>query len=656
MQRVNSSSSISSSTTTVMSNQSGGNASETLTYLQCYEAMVRHQDQEFEATSAHMKEIASKIKYLGRKGSNGGSSNGYTAADKSGQNMEIRNNEETGMITYLEMRRCLLRLGCTWNRSIHQYNCRVYDGSTAEKKYYYDDDVSVGSENSSFSGTSGGTGSSSFGLASNRNIISTDNQLIMLLTTLVEMEERYRAKRLVVAEEKIVDDEDSYFQGLTLPEFIQAYKVIIGGMQSLQCSPEPKSSRGYDQGKEGDPVVDFRTRSRERTLGLLQLFGPNVGILKSNRTVSGNPAQDNHLYSPERIPKAIVSPRRLRAASPSSRKLRQHNFAKDGLEPRKFNEDSIRKLVHSKDAALAKIMEEHELEMNVIKTNMEALRSKERRSRVVLRQRRARTRNAILAVSVILIAGGLIVEYQRRQRIAREIALGREVERKKTAEKIVALKQKKETLSRKLADAEGVARFEERRYNTLEKEMGDWGSEIEDIEVKWLIDQGYLETCKVSSKTFDFEASQLKSRIDELEEEAKWCASALHRAQKKTEAFNNTAATEKSFNNGSAERSDIISTSEAQTNNPVKLEMKYNSAFRKGVILRQAYSAVAGVATSFALQRLLPIALNFFAPTRVIAPIAQTPVFLVNSVWMDRIEFITVAGLIGRSLALFFLP
>mmetsp|Transcript_11916 Transcript_11916/g.25163 ORF Transcript_11916/g.25163 Transcript_11916/m.25163 type:complete len:187 (-) Transcript_11916:23-583(-) len=186
--------------------------------------------------------------------------------------------------------------------------------------------------------------------------------------------------------------------------------------------------------------------------------------------------------------------------------------------------------------------------------------------------------------------------------------------------------------------------------------MGDWGSEIEDIEVKWLIDQGYLETCKVSSKTFDFEASQLKSRIDELEEEAKWCASALHRAQKKTEAFNNTAATEKSFNNGSAERSDIISTSEAQTNNPVKLEMKYNSAFRKGVILRQAYSAVAGVATSFALQRLLPIALNFFAPARVIAPIAQTPVSLVNSVWMDRIEFITVAGLIGRSLALFFLP
>lgn len=151
-----------------MSNQSGGNTSATLTYLQCYEAMVRHQDQEFEATSAHLKEIASRIKYLGRKGNNGGSSNGDTAIEKSGQKIGIHNIEENGMISYLEMRRCLLRLGCTWNRSIHQYNCRIYDGSTVEKKYYYDDDVSVGSENSSFSGTSGGTGSSGFGFGSNR--------------------------------------------------------------------------------------------------------------------------------------------------------------------------------------------------------------------------------------------------------------------------------------------------------------------------------------------------------------------------------------------------------------------------------------------------------------------------------------------------------
>ncbi len=151
-----------------MSNQSGGNVSETLTYLQLYEAMVRHQDQEFEATSAHMKEIASRIKYLGRKGNNVGNSNGVTAADKSGQPMEIHNDEENGMLSYIEMRRCLLRLGFTWNRSIHHYNCRVYDGNAVEKKYYYDDDVSVGSENSSFSGTSDGTGSSAFPLGSKR--------------------------------------------------------------------------------------------------------------------------------------------------------------------------------------------------------------------------------------------------------------------------------------------------------------------------------------------------------------------------------------------------------------------------------------------------------------------------------------------------------
>ncbi len=478
----------------------------------------------------------------------------------------------------------------------------------------------------------------------------------MLLTALVEMEESLRAKRLATSEEKIIDYEHLDCEGLTLPEFIQAYKVIIGGMQSLQYSLEPQSNTGHVHGKEGDPVIDFRSRSRERTLGLLQLFGPKSGIHKCNSIVVEKPAQDNPLYSPESIPKAIISPRRIRAASPSSRKLRKSIVSKDGLEPRKFNEDNIRKLVHSKDAALAKIMEEHELEMNVIKTNMEALRSKERRSRVILQQRRTKTRNAILAVGVILIAGGLIVEHQRRQRIARAIALGREAEQKKNADMIAALKQKKEALSRKLADAEGVARFEERRSTTLEKGMEVWRSDIEDVEVKWLIDQGDLERCKVSSKAMGAESSQLKSRNDEMEEEAKWCASALHRALKKTEAFNNTAVAEKLHTNGIVERADSISISEAQTNNPVKLEMKYNSAFRRGVRLRQAYSAVAGVVTSIVLQGLLPIALNFFAPTTVIAPIAQTPVSLLNSVWMDRIEFITVASLIGRSLALFFLP
>jgi hypothetical protein len=36
------------------------------------------------------------------------------------------------------------------------------------------------------------------------------------------------------------------------------------------------------------------------------------------------------------------------------------------------------------------------------------------------------------------------------------------------------------------------------------------------------------------------------------------------------------------------------------------MEMKYNKSFRNAVFLRQAYSAVAGVAASVLLQGLLP--------------------------------------------------
>lgn len=79
-----------------------------------------------------------------------------------------------GMLTYLQMRRCLLRLGYTWNRSLPptnsscgastssqgSYSIGNYGGDNDYLHYQYDDDVSVMSNNSTSTFVSGGGQSS----------------------------------------------------------------------------------------------------------------------------------------------------------------------------------------------------------------------------------------------------------------------------------------------------------------------------------------------------------------------------------------------------------------------------------------------------------------------------------------------------------------
>jgi hypothetical protein len=175
-----------------------GSKSETVNYLLLYEAMVRHQDLEFDATHDHIKLTVDRIKHLGRPKQTRGEPG-------------LTEEAPQGMLTYLEMRRCLLRLGYTWNRSL----------PATSQTAYYDDDVSIASVNSSSTFLSGqNTANASNVSASARDIIATDAQLIMLLTTLVEMEEQVRAAKI-----KNEEGDDAENRGLFLPEFIQAYKV-----------------------------------------------------------------------------------------------------------------------------------------------------------------------------------------------------------------------------------------------------------------------------------------------------------------------------------------------------------------------------------------------------------------------------------------------
>ena len=666
--------------------------SETVNYLLLYEAMVRHQDLEYDATHDHIALTMGRIQYLGRK------SNTNTTNNNGGGAPELIQDESSeeakkvpkGMLTYLQMRRCLLRLGYTWNRSLpsssnSSSNVPQSQGQVSQTdgggNYIYDDDVSVMSTNSASTFISAPSAGSSTNMAT-RDIIATDAQLIMLLTTLVEMEERHRAVKLMQAEYDEEEEKDEvehqllgggddstqdeiFSQGLFLPEFIQAYKLIIGGMQSLQTYPSPDNAPNdaalakacQKLGMPNDKVSlqELRIRSRERTLGLLRLFGPDSKLYKDDPTeiVIPTTKKNEQQQSAGESPTArgphkssrdglIHTPNRSNKKTATSTKVGGKDgrrstaiMAKDGLLPR-LTEEEIRKMVHSKDTALAKILEEHESEMNVMATNMEQLRIKGMETKRLLKLRRKRTRYAAIIGLFLLLFGGIFYEYYKREQVKVEIKTGREMERAADAKTIAALKKDVSSLTSKLNDAEATIRYEESRYDDIKKKFHKVSKTLEDTEGKWLLDQRELEHCRVTRKELDMDLSSVKARNEEIEEEVTWCRDRLtsteramegmERALKKSRdesdknvknvivpSFADIAKEIDSTDNnkglvatkgGNKKSGDDVNSKDnkgsggSSKHKPVQMEMKYNKSFRNAVILRQIYSAVGGMIAS----------------------------------------------------------
>ena len=225
------------------------NKSYHVNFLTSYEQMIRQQDIEYEVTTQHLRNVFDRVQYLGRPSSSGTEVGDGVAPPQSTL-------QEQGMLTYNNIRRCLLRLGISWNRTL----------PTNEEE---EDGYSV------VSGTS-----SSGSKQQQRDIITTDAQLIMLLTSLVEAEECYRANKLLSnnnnnnnGSEDSLDqagsssddggntkDKDFFSKfGIFFPEFIQCYQLIVSGMQSLQTLNSINNSGGGSCGGK-DVVVDVLTR------------------------------------------------------------------------------------------------------------------------------------------------------------------------------------------------------------------------------------------------------------------------------------------------------------------------------------------------------------------------------------------------------------
>mmetsp|Transcript_17932 Transcript_17932/g.43116 ORF Transcript_17932/g.43116 Transcript_17932/m.43116 type:complete len:623 (-) Transcript_17932:31-1899(-) len=581
-----------STTTAASATKNASKTDENVNYLRSYEGMVRHQDLEFDATYGHMQSIFERIQTLGSRKNADGEVDRKAEAEY-----------PSGMLTYLQIRRCLLRLGVGWN------HCCLPSVDAD-----YDDDVSVLSFNSVSS-----AGNSALGSINGRSdIIATDAQLIMLLTAMVEMEEKSRASN---AKYQVLD------HGLFLPEFIQAYKLIIGGMQSLKSIPTINFK--FDNPAE----LELCNRLKERTMGMLRPFGP-----------------DSKLYNDENRRNSVKSNKDALSTEKGSLRNVQGKKSpgrKKKAKMSKFSKDDMTKLLSQKDNALTKIMEDHELEMGALVSSMEKLRLEGEVTRSALMKRRKRLRTVAVILGGILVLVGIVVESGRRAFLVNEIALGREAEQLATSQTIARSKEKKSELEKKLSLLEGKMRYQVNKIDGVEAQTREIEKRIDDVDMKWLMDKAEIEQC-VSSQVESSEGlKREQSKKEEVDEELVWCRSRYNSRERELNEFEHISVGGDAINKKGliARISDDGSDNATKNEKPVYLEMKYNRSTRNAMFLRQTYSAIAGVAVSMLLQGLVPTAIKLFASKAAVV-VPPPPVLLTR-----RVEMKLVDGIFGSSVA-----
>jgi len=581
------------STTSSTVNSTSSKKSQAVNFLSAYEEMIRQQDHEYDVTTKHLRGVFDRVQYLGRSN------------DKNKAPQDGRGHGE--ILTYSQIRRCLLRTGITWNRSLPAL---------------IDDDISVTSFNSSSVASSGSGGPFHTG-GRKRDIITTDAQLIMLITALVEAEERYRAEK---SADNNNDEVDRDRRGIYFPEFVQCYQLIVAGMQSLQVLEV-----GEDAIKA--QIVD---RVKERTFGLIRPFGPDTTLYKEdiNQEGAATGGGDGLLPSSKRS-----------GLSAKGRSMRENN-TKEGLD-----ENEIKLLIQSKDSRLAMLIKEHEEEMDVLAKGMESLRSKHARTRKLIKLRRG-----LLFVGAIILGVGVLTlvvtrEHQRRVDVADGIATFREAEMKANAKTIAKLSGKRDVLGRKVGDTEGTMRYLVNRNEGIDASIEELEAEIERVDMRHLIDVAELQRCGVQKGELGEVLTEESARMKEMEEELGWCESRSRLMEKELNTLEHA------------------STDEIVVEDPVialNLDMKYNKSTRHAVTVRQAYSAAAGLVVSTMIRQLLPVAIKLFVP-KPVQIIVEAPTRSRFFPWLrrsKRTELAVVDGVFGgsiaylviRAIALFVLP
>lgn len=648
------------------SNTTTSNKSYAVNFLTSYEQMIRQQDIEYEVTTQHLRGVFERVQYLGRPSNSGGSGGGINNNDSSAPPQSALQEQQEGvqgMLTYNNIRRCLLRLGISWNRKLPTNNSEDYEE---------EDGYSVVS----------GTTSGSYGSGSKqqqqhqRDIITTDAQLIMLLTSLVEAEECYRANKLL-SNNNNNGSEDSLDQagsnstdgdnnkdffgkfGIFFPEFIQCYQLIVSGMQSLQTLNNSNNNNSGGGGGGKDAVVD---RVKERTFGLLRPFGPDVDVYKDKVTGGDGTNNSNKNNDSKNADEGGLLPSSKRTGLSAKAKKKVVGSGGGG-----FDDNEIKSLIRNKDDQLAMIIQEHESEMDTLASNIEILQSKHVRMVKLMKLRRA-----LLIIGTVILCGGLLTtiivrENQRRVDVTRGIvSLRDEAERKTNAKIITKLRQRKDDLVKKVGDTQGTMRYLVNRNKGIEATTKELEEKIESVDLKYWIDVTELQRCTAGKKELDEELNEVSLKKDAMEEELGWCQSRSRSMEKELNTLEHASSS--SDTQVGEEKDDGSIGGIMGADKALNLDMKYNKSIHHAVTVRQIYSAAAGLVISTMVHQLLPIAIKVFAPkpVQIVAETATKKRRFVPP-WRKRnkrAELAVVDGIFGssitflviRAIALFVFP
>ena len=660
-------------------------------YLTSYEHMVRSQDGSFDATVIHLRtNIVGRLHSLdllprgttpgtpcadsipGSRDSFGSCSSSLASGGVASRGV---------MITYTNMKQCLQRLNYGTNNNT-------------------DHDKMIG-------------------------LLATDTQLVMLLTLLVESYTEYTTKTSFASSSSsptattrcdgnttTAIDIQASADGLCLPEFIQAYDIIVSGMQCLQqhsgtatTTTTPPSSAAAaataattamttvksDDDSSISSITSMNNtnnivlqRIKERTMEMIRAFG--------NPTLSFTTTTTSKLLLllPNNNSTSFLSPSTAASAGGRRRGRMSSSSSPSNSAKKMFTNDEITTVMHTKDSTLTRIIEEHESEMEALVSSITELQGMERRMKVLHRKRKLRLWlfGVIYIASLVIIV--TIIEIRHQSYRTNQVAISNTNERSSattiTLQTITELQHQKSHLENSLHLVQGKIRFETGRTdNILNHDIIDIQTQINNTNSKWYKDMIDIEQCYSTCDEMNENLQIERSLMSNIEEELTWCTGRLTSrvaiALSNVGVGNDITTTAKQRQHqqddgsialliqgggGGGVGNTIINAAKAimiHTNNndsdinrddndrrPVYLEMKYSISIRRAMILRQGYSIMAGLGTSVIVQWLLKVLV--FGPTGAAVTTATTAAAAAtaSAITGPGVEMIVVDGIFGSSI------
>jgi len=232
-----------------------------LAYLLRYETLVRSQDVEDVATSDHLRPLFDRLVVLGGGDGGGGASGGAsTAATDAGKaDADIPGlipthsaSTDEGDWTTAAAAAGGASAGETTNTSDE---CVLTYKAMEVALTKLDADASMVSADAKYSNG---------GASPEAEVLTTDRQCLLLLRTIVDAHNDNGSHGN--------DNDGNPAGGLTYAEFLQVYKVVVGGMQTLQRLPKKEADN--TSSSAATSTNGRRLQIRQRTLDLVRLFGP----------------------------------------------------------------------------------------------------------------------------------------------------------------------------------------------------------------------------------------------------------------------------------------------------------------------------------------------------------------------------------------------